>query len=58
MSDDIGWRRYWPTADIVLEFDDLVTAVGRDGRARVTRTQYLQAGERFRCLPDPGSLFQ
>lgn len=45
-----AWQRYWPTADVVLEFDALVAVVGRDGRGRMARSQYLQPGERFQYL--------
>ncbi len=53
MSDQTAaaWCRYWPTEDVVLEFDVPVAAVSTDGPGRLTRTQYLRPGERFQYLP-------
>lgn len=51
MTQTTTWQRYRPMADVVLEFDASVAAIGRDGRSRVTRTQHLREGERFAYLP-------
>ena len=45
------WHRYSPMAGVVLEFDAPVAVIGRDGRGRMTRTQYLREGEWFSYLP-------
>ena len=47
---DAKWRRYQP-AETVTEFDAPVAAINRYGEGRMTRTQCLNAGDRFCYLP-------
>lgn len=44
------WQRYRP-GDVIAEFDAPVAAVDPKGHGRMTRSQFLNAGDRFCYLP-------
>lgn len=44
------WQRYRP-GDVILEFDAPVAAVDCRGIGRMTRSQFLNAGDLFCYLP-------